>query len=221
MVRSLLLALLVILTLLPAPAQAQEGEPAMFINRTRLVRIATGTRDDPNLINNPTTLWTSAVGVVVETVPEAMALVPPASRPAADLYWQYAVEHELRAHLTPTVIGVIPYEAGAATRTLVVNVDIWRTQAERTGGAPPLVQNTFIFVYNRKPRDFGAHVQATVEAWLQQATLAGWTGDRRDPAVMAQASTDPADDPEGILQNQRLRNADGTPYSLLEWRRAQ
>jgi hypothetical protein len=218
--RSLALLALVLLALFPTPAAAQAEEPAMFINRTRLVRIATGTREDVRLINNPTVLWTSGVGVVVETVADAMPLVPEATRPDPSLWWQYAVEHEVRAHLLPDVIGVIPYEAGAATRTLVVNVDVWRTQAERTGGAPPLVQNTFIFVYNRKPRDFGAHVEEVVEAWLQRATLSGWTGDRRDPAVMAQASTEAAADPEGILDNQRLQNADGTPYSLLAWRRA-
>lgn len=192
----------------------------MFISRTRIVQIARGpSTSDPQLINNPPTLWTSATGVMIEALADAMALVPVVDRPDPAFWWRYVVEWELSAHLVADVLGVIPYTAGDAVRHLIVNADFWLTAAARLGGQSPLARNTFEFVYSRKPRDFGAHVEAIVYSWMLQAAFAGWIGDRRDPARMALAGTNPASDPDGILQNNRLRQIDGAAVTVLEWRR--
>lgn len=199
--------------------QAIEGNPNMFINRTRLVRIATGTPEDRQLLNPPTVFRTSAQGVVVSTVAEAMALVPAGQRPAQANWWQYVVQWQVDAHVVPDVIGVIPYAMEDRAVPLVVDVDFWQTEQDRLDGDPPLVRNTFTFVFNQRPRDFADDMRRIVDDWMIQATFLNWTGDRRDPAQAARASTDPTDDPRGLLDNQGIQNLDGVPRSLAAvWR---
>jgi len=168
-----------------------------FITRSRLVQIGTGLPDAPQLLTTPVVFRTSGQGVAVETVTEAMALVPAGQRPQPGDWWQYVVEWEVSAHTIPTVRGVIPYTLADKIVLLVVDADFWLTAADQSNAVPPMIRNTFVFGFNQRPRDYAATVRATVDDYLIRATWHNWSGDQRDPRIVA--SQNAVDDPRGLL----------------------
>lgn len=191
-----------------------------FITRTRLVKIATGD-PPPNhiLLDPPVVFRTGPQGTVVESVPEAMAFVPPGQRPPESDWWQYIVQWEVTAHLVPIIMGVIPYDLADLAVPLVVDANFWQTETQRLASDPPIVLNTFTFVFNQRPREYATTMRQIVDDWLISATFNNWTGDRRDPAQTARASKNPTDDPRGLLTNGGIVALDGVPRTLASiWR---
>lgn len=168
-----------------------------FITRTRLVQIAIGTLADKVLLAPPVVFVTSGLDVAVETVAEAMALVPPGSRPVADTWWQYIVQWQVTACGLPIVRGVVPYTMADRIVYLIVDVDFWLTNADRVASLPPVLKNTFSFGFNQRPRDYLATVRQTVDDYLVRATWHNWSGDQRD--LRTTASKQASDDPRGLL----------------------
>jgi hypothetical protein len=216
--KKLILLLIVFMAL--SVTLAVEGNPNMFINRVRLVQIFTGASIEERVALTPPEVFrTGPQGTVVETVSEAMALVPAIDRPPSGEWWQYIIQYEVDAHVVPDIIGVMPYTLSSPTVPLVVNVDFWQTEADRLAAEPPIIRNTFTFMFNTRPREFMDDVRRIVDDWMIQATFHSWLGDRRDPAQMARASTNPADDPRGLLTNTGLMSIDGVPRTLAAvWR---
>lgn len=166
-----------------------------FILATRLVQIASGTLASKVLLDPPVVFRTAAVAV--ETVAEGMALVPQGQRPPESEWWQYVVEWAVTATALPTVRGVRPYTLADRVVYLIVDADFWLTAADQAAQLPPVLQNTFAFGFNQRPRDYAATVRATVDSYLVRATWHNWTGDQRDQRLTA--SKIPADDPRGLL----------------------
>jgi hypothetical protein len=168
-----------------------------FIIRTRLVQIAIGALDSKTMLTPPVVFVTSGLGVAVETVPEAMALVPPGSRPPVGEWWQYMTQWQVTACILPTVRGAIPYTMADQIVYLIVDADFWLTAADQANSLPPILKNTFTFGFNQRPRDYLATVRQSVEEYLVRATWHNWTGDQRDMRIVA--SKQAADDPRGLL----------------------
>jgi len=181
-----------------------------FITRTRLVQLATGTQASKTMLDPPVVFITSGLGVAVETVAEAMALVPAPSRPPADEWWQYICQWQITAHVLPTVRGVVPYTLADRIIYLIVDADFWLTAQDQADSLPPVIQNTFIFGFNQRPRAYADSVRQTVDDYLLRATWHNWSGDQRDPRLAA--SKQAGDDPRGLLD--AVSSLDGVPRTL-------
>ena len=181
-----------------------------FITRTRLVQIATGALDSKTLLNPPVVFVTSGLGVAVETVAESMALVPVQLRPPESEWWQYICQWEITAHVLPIVRGVVPYTLTDRIVYLIVDADFWLNADDRINNLPPIVQNTFVFGFNSRPRDHAASVRQAVDDYLLRATWHNWIGDQRD--LRTTASKQAEDDPRGLLN--AVSSLDGVPRTL-------
>ena len=162
------------------------------------------------MLDPPVVFVTSGLGVAVETVPEAMARVPASSRPPADEWWQYICQWQITAHVLPVVRGVVPYTLSDRIIYLIVDADFWLTEQDRTNNLPPVIQNTFAFGFNSRPRDHAASVRQAVDDYLLRATWQNWSGDQRDMRITV--SKQAGDDPRGLLD--AVASLDGVPRTL-------
>lgn len=177
-----------------------------FLTRTRLLRIASGTLASKVMIEPPTVFRTSSVGQVVETVDEAMLLVPAGSRPASDTWWQYVVVWEVGFHAVPTIRGVEP-----DTTVLWFDVDLWSTEAAKIA-APTVPERRDTHGYQFTPKNVGAATAAirnTIERSLIDAHFLGAPADQRDPRVVT--TQDPAHDPMGLCTRAAITAYHQTP----------
>jgi len=176
-----------------------------FVTRTRSLLVASGTPEAPVAID-PTVFRTSAVGQIVWTVADAMALVPAGSRPPQADWWKYALQWEVQSSVIPHIRGVV-----ANTGRLVFDCDMWDTAAARTA-APTVPQrrNTFVHEFTtRRLAGAQAEIRASIEDYLLRATAGNYPPDGRDTRIVT--TTNPAQDPLGLQQRQAITDADGVP----------
>lgn len=180
---------------------------ASFVGQTRLVQHADEVGGVKTVLATP---------VVVATYPgaiETVAACPDgAAIPEADR-WQYRVDWEVRAHVLPTVRGVIPYAAPPGL--LVTDVDLWFTQADRLAGQQPVLRETVgMQFWSKVNRQVGEEVHATIDALLIRATFGNYGGDRRDTGLVAATSTRTQDDPLRLYSDNDVRRIDGQFVTL-------
>lgn len=188
-----------------------------FLTRTRIVQVATGTEAAKTILQTPVVFRTSAVGQVVQTMAEAMALVPAGSRPPQADWWQYVLQWEVQSSCVPHIRGVVPN-----TGRLVFDCDMWDTAAARTAApTAPQRRNTFVHEFtSRRLAGAQAEIRAAIEDYLLRATFGSYPADGRDTRIVT--TTDPAQDPLGLLTRQAITDADGVPADLpARWRSAE
>lgn len=180
-----------------------------FLTRTRIRKIASGTIDAKVLLSPPTTFRTSAVGQVVETVPEAMALVPAGQRPPESDWWQYDLLWEVGAAVVPTIRGVTP-----DSTILWFDCDFWETDALRLGGNAPTRRDTFGYQFTVKNvSNATAAIRSQIETSLIDAHFRpGAVPDERDLGRIT--TQDPAHDPLGLCTRPAITAYNQTPVDL-------
>lgn len=190
-----------------------------FLTRTRLLQIASGTDTAKVLLAQPTVLYTTTAGTVVETVAEAMPLIQPANKrpPQAD-WWQYIVQQEVKYAVRPTVRGMDL--ADNARRTLVFDAAFWEVMPPDPNNPPtPQRWNTFSHQFTSKSRDSAATaIRTSMDDFLIRAHFnPNIPVDFRDTTSRIQTSTDPINDPLGILT--RIQPMDNTLIDVpVSWR---
>lgn len=178
-----------------------------FVFRTRLVQYGDLVNGEQVEIT-PVVAFTSAVGTVVETVPEAMALVPVQQRPAEADYWKYRVEWRVQSNVVPDIKGVV-----SGTGRLVFDVDFWDTEAARLA-APTVPQrrNTFIHEFTTKRLAGSAtEISAAIDDYLLRAHFGNYPIDGRATIAGVTTATDAASDPLGLNSRGAITSRDGVP----------
>lgn len=186
-----------------------------FVTRTRILTVGSGTATSPVAIT-PTVFRTGAVGVVYPTMAEAMASVPAGQRPPPeDWDWKYALQWLVQSHVLPTIRGVVPN-----TGRLVFDVDFWETEADQQASLPPARRNTFVHEFIPKAlAGAGPAILASIDDYLLRAEFGGYPSDGRDPRIAT--TTDPAQDPLGLLTRPAIADKDGVYRTLpATWRGA-
>jgi hypothetical protein len=155
---------------------------------------------------------------VVETVPEAVALMPPARRPAEADYWKYKLELRVQSHAVPTLLGV---DTRAPNR-LVFDVDFWEKEADRTAGRPPARRNTWFYGFNYNLSEVSAVVASIREQiadFVIRAQLGNYLVDYRHPQASALATKDPVVDTLGLCTHAVIVSGLSTPIDTpAHWR---
>ena len=111
-----------------------------------------------------------------------LRVAPPATR----------LEYDLRCSLRVQVAGV----TDDTRRYLVVRYQVWLTPASRIAGDPPALWNSHLFSKPKAGTDLGKYVKAHILAYIERASLAGWTGDQRDPRITSRTN-----DPSGFYND--------------------
>jgi hypothetical protein len=102
------------------------------------------------------------------------------------------LEYDLRCSLRVQVAGV----TDDTRRYLVVRYQVWLTPASRIAGDPPALWNSHLFSKPKAGTNLGQYVKGHVLAYIERASLAGWTGDRRDPRITSRTN-----DPSGFYND--------------------
>lgn len=181
-----------------------------FIPRTKLVQYADLINGSPGVLATPieVAIYDGAYETVASTA--GGALVPEADR------WRYRVDWEVRAHVLPTVRGVIPYSAPPGV--LVTDLDLWPSEADRLAGQSPILRETFEQQFwSKVNRSIGAEIEGQIDDLLIRATFGGYTGDRRNAGLTTSIRN--PDDPLRLYSDNDVRRIDGAFITLSPtWR---
>lgn len=175
-----------------------------FVTGARLVRVAGGSAGAKVPLAPPTLF--RAAPVPVESIADAMALVPVGVRPAQADWWQYDLELEVGYAVETRVRGIALRDP--TRRTVVIDALYWDTAAGRNARPDdPDQANTFLHRFDAKSRGAALAVaRAALEAFVVRSHFnQAIPLDYRDATI--RTSTAPADDPLGLLA--LVRDLDG------------
>jgi len=167
-----------------------------FLSRTRIMQVGQGSPSAPTPIT-PVVFQLLSPGVVVETVPDAMALVPAGQRPPQNEWVFYQVQWLVDFTAVPIIRGMQPNLN--AKNFLVFDVHFWQSQAARNANPTnPEALNTFIYQFSSsRAQDAITNIRARIDDYLINYTFGGYPRDFRDVNMLT--STDPVYDEFGIL----------------------
>jgi hypothetical protein len=186
-----------------------------FLTRTRIVQVGTGTPSNPVPID-PVVFRTLNQGVVVETVPLAMAQVQASQRPPEADWWMYVVEWQIDYVVTPHIRGMRP--DSLHPNILVFDAHFWENQSIKNANPNnPSAMNTFLYPFttSRAADALGA-IRTSMDKYLLDFHWQGLPVDYRDLTLVT--SNDPQYDTLGILP--QVQPFSGQTFNVTaEWRR--
>jgi hypothetical protein len=175
--------------------------------------VGTGTPQNPVPVT-PSVFRTLNQGVVVETVPQAMAELTAQQRPPEANWWMYSLEWQVDFIMVPNIRGMMIYAPG----TLVFDANLWESASVMNANPNnPTVSNTFIYKFlSDKASDALTYIRKMIDEYVMYQYF-----NTRIPAhaidTTLVTSLDPSYDPLGILP--QVMPSNGQAISVTaEWR---